>query len=268
MNYLTAGSAKGTFQHMEHNLQHGPQIIAFLSGKGGTGKSTVTALAAAACQRKGFQVGILDGDISFPSMTTIFGLSHGYTQSSTGAIEPSTSSTGIKIIGMDMFSHDIEQPLLWRAPLLASAFRQLYSEVQWGELDYLFIDLPSGTGDIPIYALQLLEITGAVIVSTPQLLSTSFVKRSVKMAHQYHCPIFGVVENMAYFNAADREYYELYGPSTASELVELAHAPLLARLPFDQTLAQACNSGQIEVYSSEITDALAAHLLNTIETTL
>jgi Mrp family chromosome partitioning ATPase len=253
---------------MEHKLQQGPQIIAYLSGKGGTGKSTVTALVATACRRQGFQVGILDGDISFPTMTTIFGLSHGYTQSSTGAIEPSTSSTGIKIIGMDMFAHALPQPLLWRAPLLVSAFRQLYSEVQWGQLDYLFIDLPSGTGDIPIYALQLLEIAGVIIVSTPQLLATTFVKRSVKMAQQFNCPIFGVVENMAYFTGADHEYYELYGPGRVNELVQLAHAPLLARLPFNQTLAKACNTGQIETYTSEMTDSLTAHMFNTASTTL
>lgn len=247
---------------LENDRSRIRHVIAVLSGKGGTGTSTVTALAAAALQRQGLRAGILDGDISFPTMTTLFGLSREYARAPSGAVEPRLSATGVKIVSMDMFFPEMAHPPLWRAPLLAGAFRQLYFDVQWGDLDFLLIDLPSGTGDIPIYALHMLSLSGTLVVTTPQSLATFFVQRSVRMVQKYALPIYGVVENMAYLIGSDNEYYAFYGPGAGAELLALAQAPLAARLPLDADLARACDSGHIETYTSDIADALAAFLQN------
>lgn len=252
-------------QGLENGQSHIRHVIAVLSGKGGTGKSTVTALVAAGLQRQGLRAGVLDGDISFPTMTTLFGLSREYAHTPTGAVEPRTSVTGIKIVSMDMFSQQMAQPPVWRAPLLVSAFRQLYFDVHWGDLDCLLIDLPAGTGDIPMYVLQMLSLSGALIVSTPQSLATTFVKRSVRMVQKFGLPLYGVIENMSYVLGADHEYYPLYGSHTCDELAALAQVPLLARLPVDRELARACDTGRIETYSTKVADDLAASLHNAVE---
>jgi Mrp family chromosome partitioning ATPase len=246
-----------TLQDAERKIK---RVIAVMSGKGGVGKSVLTSLLAVALQRQGLQVGVLDGDLTCPSIARMFGIEDQLPEYSDG-IEPLVSEAGIKITSMTMFVEDKSEPLVWRGPMVSSAFKQLYSEVEWGQLDYLLVDVPPGTSDVPMTVLQSLPIEGVIIVSSPQIIATTAVKKCIKMVHQLKGNIVGVVENMAYFRTPEGECYEVFGPSTADQLVATASAPLLARLPIDPKLTALCDAGRIEEYSGEAYGSLPVKFL-------
>jgi Mrp family chromosome partitioning ATPase len=237
------------------------KIIAVMSGKGGVGKSVVSGLLAAALQRQGAQVGVLDGDLISPSMVNLFGTDIQLSLDDNGAIEPLTSPSGVKIMSMNIFQENAYEPTVWRGPMISSAFKQFYSEIGWGRLDYLIVDAPTGTSDVPMTILHSLRPDGIILVSLPQKLATTATQRCVNMIQQLQGHIIGFVENMSCFVAPDGECYELFGPSNCESLMTMADAPLLAQLPFDPLLATCCDMGHIEAYRSEDTDRLVANCI-------
>jgi hybrid cluster-associated redox disulfide protein len=241
------------------------QVIAVMSGKGGVGKSLVVGLLAVSLRRQGLRVGILDGDITGPSMARMFGTRGQPNKSANGGIEPLTSMGGIRVMSMNMFLENESSPVVWRGPMVSSAIKQFYSDVDWGQLDFLLVDLPPGTSDAPMTVLQSLPVDGIIIVSSPQLLATMVVKKCINMVLQLKGIIVGVVENMAYFETPNGERYEIFGPSNGPELVDMTDAPLLAQLPIDPILTSLCDAGRIEEYHGAAYEELAANFINTLK---
>jgi len=241
------------------------QVIAIMSGKGGVGKSLVTGLLAVSLRRQGLRVGMLDGDITGPSIARMFG-THGLpSKSANGGIEPLTSRSGIRVMSMNMFLENESDPVIWRGPMISSAIKQFYSDVDWGNLDYLLVDLPPGTSDAPMTVLQSLPVDGIVIVSSPQMLATMVVMKCINMVRQLKGVIVGVVENMAYFETPDGERYEIFGPSNGPDLINMTGAPLLAQLPIDSQLTMLCDAGRVEEYYADAYEQLAANFVKTMK---
>ncbi len=236
------------------------RVVAVMSGKGGVGKSVVTGVLAAALQRQGLRVGVLDADLAGPSIGYLFGLENQPPTYSSIGLEPPLSASGIKILSMNITSEESE-PLVWRGPMVSSAFRQFYSDVDWGELDYLLVDVPPGTSDVPVTVLQALPLAGTLIVSNRQRVSSIVVKKCINMVRQFDRRVIGVVENLAYFLAPTGEYYELFGPGRAADLAEFAGAPLLGQVPLDPRLGTLCDAGRIEDYRSEALERLVVGFL-------
>ena len=227
-------------------------VIAIMSGKGGVGKSLVTALTAILLRRQGYEVGILDADITGPSIPKMFGtkLQPGGNES---GILPVLSTDSIEIISINLFLPSEDEAVIWRGPMIGKAITQFWEDVVWGNLDFLIVDLPPGTADAPLTALQVLPVTGAIIVFTPQDLTTMIVKKAVKMAQQMDKKVFGVVENMSYLYVPELDRkIEIFGKSRGDEMAKAAGAPLLARIPIDPKLALLCDEGHIERYDADV----------------
>jgi Mrp family chromosome partitioning ATPase len=240
------------------------QVIAVMSGKGGVGKSLVSGLTAIALRRQGFSVGILDADITGPSIPKMFGI-HTRPDMSEEGIVPVSSRTGIKVMSLNLLLPDEDEAVIWRGPIIAKVITQFWEEVFWGKLDYLIVDLPPGTADAPLTVLQTLPVSGIIIVSSPQDLATMIVKKAVRMAKTMKKPIIGVIENMSYLYVPEiKKKIELFGASKGDEMAQAAGAPLLARLPIDPELAKLCDSGEVESYTSDVLDKLGQTLFATI----
>mgnify|MGYP001385543835 CR=1 FL=1 len=240
-------------------------VVAVMSGKGGVGKSLVTALLAVALRRRGYAIGILDADITGPSMGRLFGVNQRPYSGPDNKPHPPASSTGIEVMSMNLILDDEAQAVIWRGPMVSGAIRQFYTDLEWGKLDYLFVDLPPGTSDAPLTVLQALPVSGVVLVSTPQGLATMIVSKAVKLVQQLNAPIIGLVENMAYFaDPQTGKRYDLFGESKGVQLVVESGAPLLAQLPIDPALTQLCDQGRIEEYDSPDFDVLAANFLKVL----
>lgn len=239
------------------------QVVAVMSGKGGVGKSAVSALLAVALARQGFRVGVLDGDITGPSIPKMFGLHEKPTGDAQG-IDPVISRTGIKVMSMNLLLPREEDAVIWRGPVLSNAIRQLWQQVRWGKLDYLIVDLPPGTADVPLTVMQSLPVSGVVLVSSPQELVSMVVRKAVQLTSATNMPIIGVVENMSYFECPDtHRRFEVFGPSRADEVSAAAGRPVLGRLPLDPELARLSDQGLIEDYYSEAYSALVNNFLET-----
>ena len=248
-----AGAADGKIRH----------IVAIMSGKGGVGKSLVTGLLAVALQRQGLKVGILDGDITGPSIAKEFGVRGSPTKGQDG-IDPLRTIGGIKIMSMNMFLPDTTDPVVWRGPMISSAIKQFYSDVDWGKLDFLLVDLPPGTSDAPMTVMQSLPLDGVVIVSSPQMLATEIVIKAIKMVQTLKGKVLGVVENMAYLTMPDGSRNEIFGPSNGADLVALTGAPLMAQIPIDRDIALLCDGGHLEDYHSDEFDTLASNFIKAL----
>jgi hybrid cluster-associated redox disulfide protein len=239
-------------------------VIAVMSGKGGVGKSLVTGLLAVSLQRQGLKVGILDGDITGPSITRMFGITGNPVQGENG-ISPIKSRTGIKVVSMNMLLPNESDPVIWRGPMISQAIKQFFSDFDWDRLDYLLVDLPPGTSDAPMTVMQSLPLDGVVIVSSPQMLATNIVKKCIKMVQTLKGKIIGVVENMAYLEQPNGEKLEIFGPSQGTDLVVMTGAPLLTQLPIDPLIAKLCDSGQIEDYDSPEYTTLAENFIKAVK---
>ena len=245
-------------------LNHIDRIVAVMSGKGGVGKSLVAALLATSFARQGSDVGVLDADITGPSIPKMFGLTEHPTGSSTGIL-PVLSRSGIEIMSMNLLLPSEEEAVIWRGPLMSKAITQFWKEVLWGKLDYLVIDLPPGTADAPLTVMQTVPLSGVVVVFTPQDLTTMVVMKAVKMAQKMNIPVLGVVENMSYLLSPESgKKLEIFGRSKGKEMAEASGAPLLGRLPIEPELAQLCDHGDIERYSSEALSAIFANLASAL----
>ena len=238
--------------------------VAVMSGKGGVGKSSLAALLAVALSRSGQRVGLLDADITGPSIPRMFGLSERLRFSPFGII-PSTSANGIKVMSMNLLLDREDDAVIWRGPLISSAIKQFWSEVYWGELDTLVVDLPPGTSDASLTVMQSLPLNGVVLVTSPQDLAGMVVRKAASMAAQLGVPLTGLIENMSYLVCPHcQERVEVFGPSHAAETSERLGVPLLGRLPLDPELARLADSGAIEEYEnsaiSEISEQVSARL--------
>ena len=237
-------------------------VVAIMSGKGGVGKSLVTALLAVALRKRGFNVGILDADITGPSMARMFGVSERPYEGADKKPHPPATRSGIPIMSMNLILDNEGDAVIWRGPMVSRAIQQFYTDLEWGKIDYLFIDLPPGTSDAPLTVLQALPVSGVVLVTTPQGLTTMIVSKAVKLAQQLKVPVVGLVENMSYFEDKETgKRYELFGASKGVQLVVESGAPLLAQLPIDPALTQLCDAGRVEEYQSPDYDTLAENFV-------
>jgi Mrp family chromosome partitioning ATPase len=236
------------------------KVLAVMSGKGGVGKSLVASLAAIALRRQGLEVGILDADITGPSIPKMFGLEERPGVGDNGIL-PVPSRTGVEIMSINLLLPAEDEAVIWRGPLIGRAITQFWEEVLWGKLDYLIVDLPPGTADAPLTVMQQLPISGIIIVFTPQDLAAMVVRKAVKMAGHMNKPIVGVVENMSYLYVPEIDKkIEIFGKSRGEEMAQAAGAPLLGQMPIDPALARLCDEGDIERYTSETYDAFAQKL--------
>ena len=232
-------------------------IIAVMSGKGGVGKSLVASLIGLSLARQGHEVGILDADITGPSIPRIFGINARPGGSDTGIL-PVPTRAGIEIMSINLLLPNEDDAVIWRGPLIGRTITQFWEEVLWGKLDYLIVDLPPGTADASLTVMQTLPITGVIIVFTPQDLVEMIVRKAVNMARQMSKPVLGVVENMSYLTLPDSgQRMELFGSSRGEAMAKVAGAPLLAQFPIDPELARLCDEGELERYNSDILNNFA-----------
>ncbi|CAN5204998.1 hypothetical protein BH18CHL2_BH18CHL2_06630 [soil metagenome] len=237
-------------------------VIAVMSGKGGVGKSLVAGLLAVGLARRGQRVGVLDGDITGPSIPRMFGVREkpGVVPG-TQTLEPPRSRGGIPIMSMNLLLPGEDEAVIWRGPMVSGAIRQFYTDVHWGELDFLIVDLPPGTSDAPLTVMQALPISGVILVTTPQALATMVVTKAVRLVKQLGGDILGIVENMAYVTTPSGERLEVFGPSQGLKLVVASNAPLLARIPIDSEIAHLADTGRIEDYAAPEFEELLANFI-------
>lgn len=241
------------------------KVIAVMSGKGGVGKSSVTGMLAVSLMRQGFKVGILDSDITGPSIPKIFGIKEKAGASQGGIIAP-TSRGGIKIMSLNLMIENEDDPVILRGPLITQVVSQFWKDVIWGELDYLLIDMPPGTGDVAITIFQSLPINGVVMVTSPQSLANMVVRKAIKMVRNYEPPIYGLIENMAYVQCPDcSKKIEVFGKPQGEEEAKRTSIPFLGTLPLDPALATLSDAGKIEDYQSSDFDQIARGLAEQIK---
>ncbi len=239
-------------------------VIAVMSGKGGVGKSLVAGLAGLSLARRGYEVGILDADITGPSIPKMFGIIARPTGSDTGIL-PVLSRTGIEIMSINLLLPHEDDAVIWRGPLIGNTIKQFWEDVLWGRLDYLLVDLPPGTADASLTVMQSLPLSGVIIVFSPQELAAMVVRKTVQMTQKMNIPILGVVENMSYFILPETgKKLELFGKSRADEMAKAAGAPLLGQIPIDPELARLCDEGDIERYDSEVVRTFVDNLSQAI----
>lgn len=255
-NVEGCASRKVDFSVPENPLSHIKHVIGVISGKGGVGKSLVTSELAILLKRKGYKVGILDADITGPSIPMAFGL-HEQAIGSDDGIIPATTMEGIKVISVNMLLESEETPVIWRGPVIAGVVKQFWNEVVWGELDYLLVDMPPGTGDVPLTVFQSLPVNGVVIVTTPQGLVEMIVKKAYNMAVQMNIPVVGLVQNMSYLECPDchKKMY-IYGEGHVEELAESLDIPNFAQIPVLPEMTTLCDSGTIEGFDHPYLDSM------------
>ena len=237
------------------------KVIAVVSGKGGVGKSLVTSSLAVAMRRLGKKVGVLDADITGPSIPTAFGV-HTKAEGSELGIYPVETKTGIEIMSLNLLMENETDPVVWRGPVIAGAVKQFWTDVIWGDVDYLFVDMPPGTGDVPLTVFQSLPVDGIIVVTSPQELVSMIVTKAVKMAEMMHIPVLGLVENYSYYECPDcGRRHAVFGESHIDQTAAQHGLKVLARLPIDPAAAAACDAGTIEDfqpnYLADVAKALA-----------
>ncbi len=227
------------------------KVIGIVSGKGGVGKSLVTSMMAVMYRRKGYQTAILDADITGPSIPKVFGV-HGLATASEAGLNPAVSSDGTKIMSVNLLLENEEVPVIWRGPILAGMVKQFWTDVVWGEVDYMFVDMPPGTGDVPLTIYQSIPLDGIIVVTSPQELVSMIVSKAVNMAKQMNIPILGLIENMSYLECPDcHKKISVFGESHIDTIAKQYQLPVLAKLPIDPNLAKACDDGKIEEFCAD-----------------
>ncbi len=246
-----------TMQLKPHERTHVKKLIAVVSGKGGVGKSSVTGLAAVWARRNGYQTAILDADITGPSIPRMFGLGYKDLVATEEGLHPANTVTGIKVMSMNLMMKNEDAPVIWRSPVITGALKQFWQEVIWGNVDYMFIDMPPGTGDVPLTVYQSLPIDGIIIVTTPQDLVSMIVKKALGMAKLMNVPILGLVENMSYVKCpCCGEEIHMFGNGRIDEIAAAEGIPVIAKLPIDASFTAACDSGQVEYVDAAVLDGL------------
>ncbi len=245
-----------------HELTKVKKIIGVVSGKGGVGKSMVTSLLAVSMQRRGNSTAILDADITGPSIPKAFGIKDRPDGSDIGLF-PVKSKLGTKIMSVNLLLENDTDPVIWRGPVIAGTVKQFWTDVIWGDVDYMFVDMPPGTGDVPLTVFQSIPVDGIVVVTSPQELVEMIVGKAVKMAEMMNIPILGIVENMSYFECPDcGKKHSIFGESHIEALAEKYSIDTVSKLPIDSKLAKGCDKGMIELFEGDWLDNMA----NKIET--
>ena len=233
------------------------KVIAVVSGKGGVGKSLVTSLLAVLTRRRGHKTAILDADITGPSIPGVFGV-HQKAEGNEMGVFPATTESGIELMSINLLLENENDPVVWRGPVIAGAVKQFWTEVVWGDVDYMFVDMPPGTGDVPLTVFQTLPVDGIVIVSSPQELVGMIVGKAVQMAKMMNVPILGIVENMSYAVCPDcGKHISVFGDSHVDETGAKYGLPVLAKTPIDPELARQADHGMIETFAGEYLDGAA-----------
>ncbi len=237
---------------VETNKQNNiKKVIGVVSGKGGVGKSLVTSMLAVHAAKKGFKVGVLDADITGPSIPKMFGIDKKAFGNKEG-IYPEITDNGIKVMSVNLLLENTDSPVIWRGPLISNIVKQFWSDVVWGELDYLFIDMPPGTGDVPLTVFQSIPLDGIVVVASPQDLVHLIVRKAYNMAVSMGIPVLGIVENMSYVKCPDcGKEIKLFGESHIDDIAAELGLTVLAKMPIDPKIAEACDKGEIEKIDSE-----------------
>ncbi len=244
------------FSEKPHELSHIKKVIGVVSGKGGVGKSLVTSMLAVMMKRRGHNTAILDADITGPSIPKAFGINEKATSDEIG-LYPIKSKTGIDIMSINLLLENDTDPVIWRGPIIASTVKQFWTDVIWGDVDYMFIDMPPGTGDVPLTVFQSIKMDGIIIVTSPQELVSMIVSKAVKMAEMMNIPIIGLVENMSYFKCPDCDKeYNIFGESHIEKIANEHDIKVLAKLPINPKIAAACDKGMIELFDGEWLDSI------------
>ncbi len=240
-----------------HAMSHIKKVIGVVSGKGGVGKSMTSAMLAVSMRRMGYKVGVLDADITGPSIPKLFGI-HGRAMADGDGIWPIQSHTGIDVMSVNLLLENEEDPVVWRGPIIAGAVKQFWQEVIWKDVDFMFVDMPPGTGDVPLTVFQTLPVDGIVVVASPQELVSMIVAKAVNMATMMHVPMLGVVENMSYIACPDcGKHIQLFGESHVDEIAAKHGLPVLAKVPVDPKLAALADAGAIEQFQGDYLDEAA-----------
>lgn len=240
-----------SLQAAPHAGTHVKHVIAVVSGKGGVGKSLVTSLMAVEMQRRGYKTAILDADITGPSIPKVFGLTKKATGDQNG-IFPVETKTGIKVMSMNLLLEDAGAPVVWRGPVISGAVKQFWTDVIWGDIDYMFVDMPPGTGDVPLTVFQSLPMDGILVVTSPQQLVSMIVEKALNMSEMMHVPVLGLIENMSYFECPHcHEKLSIFGQSHVEESAQKYDIPHTAKLPIDPEFAAHCDKGDIEAFPAD-----------------
>lgn len=248
----SAGNCEKQDLHLPQNeYSNVKRVIGVVSGKGGVGKSFVTSLLASSMQSKGHVCAVLDADVTGPSIPKAFGVNERVAGSEIGMI-PVESKTGIRIMSVNLLLENDEAPVVWRGPVISGVIQQFWNEVAWGDVDYMFVDMPPGTGDVPLTVFQSLPLDGIIVVTTPQDLVTMIVKKAYNMANMMNIPILGVVENMSYFECPDcGKKISVFGESKIDEVAASMELPVLAKLPIDSKNTALVDKGAVELVDSK-----------------
>lgn len=236
-------------------------VIAILSGKGGVGKSLVTSMLAVNTQRAELNAAILDADLTGPSIPKAFGLNGKATGSEYG-LYPAVTKTGIQVMSLNLLLNNETDPVVWRGPVIAGTVKQFWSEVIWNDVDFMYVDMPPGTGDVPLTVFQSLPVKGIVVVTSPQELVTMIVEKAVNMASLMNIPVLGIVENLSYFECPDcKNHHFIFGESRLEETASKYGIPVISRIPVNPKLANACDKGAIELFEGNWLDELTESII-------
>ena len=259
------GERKTDFSEKCHQLSNIKKIIGIVSGKGGVGKSLVTSMLAVTMNKMGFKCAIMDADITGPSIPKAFGIKEKATADELG-LWPIKSTTGIDIMSVNLLLEDDTDPVVWRGPLISGMVKQFWTDVIWKDIDFMFIDMPPGTGDVSLTVFQSIPVDGIIVVTSPQELVSMIVGKSVKMANMMNIPIYGIIENMSYFKCPDNnKNYNIFGDSHIEEIAENYKLPIIGKIPIDPLIAKACDKGLIEFYNDSWLESIGETLKNTLE---
>ncbi len=244
-----------------HEMSHIKKVIGIVSGKGGVGKSIVTSMLSVLMNRRGHSTAILDADITGPSIPKAFGVKGEVTGDGAGGIFPLESKTGIKMMSVNLLLPEETTPVVWRGPVIAGTVKQFWTDVIWDDVDFMFVDMPPGTGDVPLTVFQSIPLDGIIIVTSPQELVSMIVAKAANMAQMMNIPVLGLVENMSYFKCPDcGKDYNIYGESHISEVAEKFGYDILAKMPIDPRLAALCDKGMLELMENDYLDKAAEKL--------
>ena len=233
------------------------KVIGIVSGKGGVGKSLITSMIAITMNRKGYNTAILDADITGPSIPKAFGIKEKAKANEYG-LYPVKTKTDIDIMSVNLLLENDTDPVVWRGPIIANTVKQFWTDVIWNDIDFMFIDMPPGTGDVPLTVFQSIAVDGIIVVTSPQELVSMIVTKAVKMAEMMNIPIIGLVENMSYFKCPDNnKEYKIFGESHIEEIADKHNLKVLAKLPIDPKIATACDKGMIELFDGDWFESIA-----------
>lgn len=252
------------FREKPHDMSEIKKVIAVVSGKGGVGKSLVTSMLAVLMARNGYNTAVLDADVTGPSIPKVFGI-HEKAKGNEYGLFPAKSKTGINVMSVNLLLENDTDPVIWRGPMIANTVKQFWTDVMWGGVDFMFIDMPPGTGDVPLTVFQSIPVDGIIVVTSPQELVSMIVEKAVKMARSMNVPIMGLVENMSYVKCPDCDKeIKLFGESKIEEVAQKYGVEVLGRLPIDPKIAAACDKGMLELFEGDWLDNAVEILGNSI----